>query len=129
MTEYWKSVGNYYCEFCKFFVRNDEFSRRQHEASDRHQNSMKRQVRDIHRKTEQERRQKAQVDRELARIGGKAIRHSTCFMSECLGTLLSHRLWCKRQSRLHKQLFQVRPLGNSGRENAPSEIPEFGTFR
>ncbi|CCG82113.1 U1 zinc finger domain protein [Taphrina deformans PYCC 5710] len=71
MTEYWKSVGNYYCDYCKVFVRNDAFSRKQHEASPRHENSLKRQVRDIHRNSEREARELAQANRELAKIGGK----------------------------------------------------------
>lgn len=71
MTEYWKSVGNYYCDYCKVFVRNDAFSRKQHEASPRHENSLKRQVRNIHRNSERESRELAQANRELARIGGK----------------------------------------------------------
>jgi hypothetical protein len=71
MTEYWKSVGNYYCDYCKVFVRNDAFSRKQHEASPRHENSLKRQVRDIHRNAEREARELAQANRELAKIGGK----------------------------------------------------------
>lgn len=71
MSEYWKSVGNYWCNYCKTFVRNDAFSRRQHEASPRHEGALKRQVRDIHRKTEREARDLAHANRELARIGGK----------------------------------------------------------
>lgn len=71
MTEYWKSVGNYYCDYCKVFVRNDAFNRKQHEASPRHENSLKRQVRDIHRNSEREARELAQANRELAKIGGK----------------------------------------------------------
>lgn len=71
MTEYWKSVGNYYCNYCKCFVRNDEFNRRQHDASPRHQNSLKRQVRDIHRTSEREAREALFANRELAKIGGK----------------------------------------------------------
>lgn len=71
MTEYWKSVGNYYCDYCKVFVRNDTFNRRQHEASPRHEGALKRQVRDIHRNSEKEARELLEANRELARIGGK----------------------------------------------------------
>lgn len=71
MTEYWKSVGNYYCDYCKIFVRNDSFNRRQHEASPRHEGALKRQVRDIHRNSEKEARNLLAANRELARIGGK----------------------------------------------------------
>lgn len=71
MTEYWKSVGNYYCDYCKIFVRNDAFNRRQHEASPRHEGALKRQVRDIHRNSEKEARALQDANRELARIGGK----------------------------------------------------------
>lgn len=71
MTEYWKSVGNYYCNYCKVFVRNDSFNRRQHEASPRHQGALKRQVRDIHRTAERDARDLQMANRELARIGGK----------------------------------------------------------
>lgn len=70
MTDYWKSVGNYFCDFCKTFVRNDAFNRKQHEASERHQNSLKRHVRDLHRKSEREDRDTLRANRELARIGG-----------------------------------------------------------
>ena len=73
MTEYWKSVGNYYCDYCKCFVRNDDFNRRQHEGSDRHQNSLKRQIRNIHRTTEKEKRDLNYANKELARIGGRTL--------------------------------------------------------
>lgn len=76
MTEYWKSVGNYYCDYCKLYVRNDAFNRRQHEASPRHQGALKRQVRDIHRKSEREAREALYVKKELARIGGKVAEPS-----------------------------------------------------
>lgn len=71
MTEYWKSVGNYYCDYCKLHVRNDKFNRLQHEASPRHQGALKRQVREIYRKSERETREALYASRELARIGGK----------------------------------------------------------
>lgn len=64
-------MGNYYCDYCKIFVRNDAFNRRQHEASPRHQGALKRQVRDIHRNAERQARDLAYTNRELARMGGK----------------------------------------------------------
>lgn len=71
MTEYWKSVGNYYCDYCKAFIRDDAFNRRNHEGSERHQNALKRQVRNIHKKHEQEARDQARTNRELAKMGAK----------------------------------------------------------
>ncbi|ORY75102.1 hypothetical protein BCR37DRAFT_193282 [Protomyces lactucae-debilis] len=71
MTENWKSVGNYYCDYCKTFIRDDAFNRRNHEASDRHQNALKRQVRTLHKKHEQEQRDLARTNRELLKMGGK----------------------------------------------------------
>ncbi|CCJ30371.1 unnamed protein product [Pneumocystis jirovecii] len=70
MTDVWRSVGNYWCKYCKTFVRNDAFSRKKHEASDRHQGSLKRFLRDLDKKNEKEEREKRATQRELDRIAG-----------------------------------------------------------
>ncbi|KAG4302954.1 hypothetical protein PCANB_000803 [Pneumocystis canis] len=70
MTDVWKSVGNYWCKYCKTFVRNDAFSRRRHEESDRHKDSIKYFLRNLDKKHEREEREKKAVQRELDRIAG-----------------------------------------------------------
>ncbi|KAG5518458.1 hypothetical protein PMAC_002853 [Pneumocystis sp. 'macacae'] len=68
MTDVWKSVGNYWCKYCRTFVRNDAFTRKKHEASDRHQGSLKRFLRDLDKKNEKEEKEKRATQRELDRI-------------------------------------------------------------
>ncbi|KAG5440490.1 hypothetical protein PCK2_000424 [Pneumocystis canis] len=68
MTDVWKSVGNYWCKYCKTFVRNDAFSRKRHEDSDRHKDSIKYFLRQLDKKHEKEEREKKAVQRELDRI-------------------------------------------------------------
>ncbi|KAG4306104.1 hypothetical protein PORY_000092 [Pneumocystis oryctolagi] len=68
MTDVWKSVGNYWCKYCKTFVRNDAFTRKKHEASDRHQGSLKRFLRDLDKKNEKEERERKATQKELDRI-------------------------------------------------------------
>ncbi|EMR09526.1 hypothetical protein PNEG_02112 [Pneumocystis murina B123] len=70
MTDVWKSVGNYWCKYCKTFVRNDSFTKKKHEASDRHQGSLKRFLRDLDKKKEKEEKEKKAVQKELDRISG-----------------------------------------------------------
>ncbi|KTW26991.1 hypothetical protein T552_02482 [Pneumocystis carinii B80] len=70
MTDVWKSVGNYWCKYCKTFVRNDTFTKKKHEASDRHKGSLKRFIRDLDRKKEKEEKEKKAIQRELDRISG-----------------------------------------------------------
>lgn len=71
MTEYWKSVGNSWCDFCRCFVRNDEFNKRQHDASERHQNSLRRKVQTLTRNAEREKKELERTNKALRKAGGR----------------------------------------------------------
>ncbi|BFZ55638.1 hypothetical protein PYCC9005_002679 [Savitreella phatthalungensis] len=62
--------GNYYCDYCKTYVRNTPFARKSHEASDRHTRALERRVGQITRDGVVASRERARSDRALRAIGG-----------------------------------------------------------
>ena len=70
-------MGAYYCDFCKVYVRDDKFTRRQHEASDRHRGALERHVSRLSRQKERDDRDRARIDSELRRAGGKTSQTTT----------------------------------------------------
>ncbi|KAK5163010.1 hypothetical protein LTR04_002828 [Oleoguttula sp. CCFEE 6159] len=70
MSEYWKSTPKYWCKFCKTYVRDTIFEKKQHEATPRHQGNIQRSLRDLHRGHEREERDKQRAKDEVARLNG-----------------------------------------------------------
>ena len=70
MAEYWKSTPKYWCKFCKVFVRDTAFEKRQHEATGRHQGAIQRSLRDIHKGKDREERERQKAKEEIARLNG-----------------------------------------------------------
>ncbi len=72
MTEFWKSIPKYYCEYCNIYITDNPSNRRQHEQGNRHkanvQTFMKHQRKD---KLEQE-KQENRLNKELQRIEKEA---------------------------------------------------------
>lgn len=95
MSEYWKSTVScsfrlprpqfltsidlqpkYWCKFCKTYVRDTTFERKQHEATGKHQGNIQRSLRDLHRGQEREAKDKQRAKDEVARLNA-AVGSST----------------------------------------------------
>ncbi|KAL8818462.1 MAG: hypothetical protein Q9223_002912 [Gallowayella weberi] len=88
MSEYWKSTvsiksmrllrislitirqPNYWCKYCKTFVRDTKLEKTNHEATLKHQGNIKRFLRDLHRGHENEEREKQKAKNEVERLNG-----------------------------------------------------------
>ncbi|KAF2460728.1 hypothetical protein BDY21DRAFT_376612 [Lineolata rhizophorae] len=70
MAEYWKSTPKYWCKFCRVYIRDTPFERRQHDATGRHQSAIQRNLRDLHRDAERSEREKQRARDEVARLNG-----------------------------------------------------------
>ncbi|SPO04749.1 related to formin binding protein [Cephalotrichum gorgonifer] len=68
MSDYWKSVGKYWCKYCHTYVRDSALERRNHESTMTHQNGVKRALSDIHRGHEREEREKDRARQEVERL-------------------------------------------------------------
>lgn len=65
-----KNATNYWCKYCKTFVRNSPLERRNHESSPRHQGSLQRFLKELHKTNEREEREKQRAKAEVARLNG-----------------------------------------------------------
>ncbi|KAJ9098807.1 hypothetical protein QFC19_006284 [Naganishia cerealis] len=72
MSEYWVSKKQYWCQYCKIFIRDDAPSRRQHETGLRHQGNKERFLRDIYKSGERAVREKAEEKKMMAQIEKQA---------------------------------------------------------
>ncbi|KAJ9106114.1 hypothetical protein QFC21_001256 [Naganishia friedmannii] len=72
MSEYWVSKKQYWCQYCKIFIRDDAPSRRQHETGLRHQGNKERFLRDIYKSGERSVREKAEEKKMMAQIEQQA---------------------------------------------------------
>lgn len=68
MSEFWKSTPNYWCKFCKTYVRDTKSERAKHEATGKHKGSVERHIRGIQKDEDQKEREKARLDNEVARL-------------------------------------------------------------
>lgn len=68
MSEFWKSTPNYWCKFCKTYVRDTKSERAKHEATGKHKGSVERHIRSIQRDEDQKEREKSRLDNEVARL-------------------------------------------------------------
>lgn len=68
MSEYWVSTPKYWCKFCKTYVRDTTFEKRQHESTPKHQGNIQRSLRTMHKEHEREDRDKARAQAEVARL-------------------------------------------------------------
>ncbi|KAJ9124080.1 hypothetical protein QFC22_000875 [Naganishia vaughanmartiniae] len=76
MSEYWVSKKQYWCQYCKIFIRDDAPSRRQHETGLRHQGNKERFLRDIYKTGERSVREKAEEKKMMAQIEQNAANSS-----------------------------------------------------
>lgn len=67
-------VGAHWCDFCRTYIRDDAFTRRQHEASDRHRSALTRHAARLSRQHERDDRDRKRVDAEIRRAGGTVSR-------------------------------------------------------
>jgi U1 zinc finger len=65
-----KNATNYWCKYCKTFVRNSPLEKRNHESSARHQGSLQRFLKDLHKTNDREAREKQRAKDEVARLNG-----------------------------------------------------------
>ncbi|KAF2722853.1 hypothetical protein K431DRAFT_319515 [Polychaeton citri CBS 116435] len=70
MSEYWKSTPNYWCKFCKIYVRDTTSDKKNHEATPKHQNNIQRSIRELGKAKEREGREAARAKEEVARLNG-----------------------------------------------------------
>jgi hypothetical protein len=70
MSEYWKSTPKYWCKFCKLFVKDTPFSKKEHDATPRHQGNIQRSLRTLHKENERSERDADRAKSEVERLKG-----------------------------------------------------------
>lgn len=68
MAEQWKSTPNYWCKFCKTYVRDTKSERAKHEATGRHKGAIDRHLRGIQKEEDKKEREQNRLDNEIARV-------------------------------------------------------------
>eukprot|EP00761_Pharyngomonas_kirbyi_P014209 gb/GECH01014239.1/.p1 GENE.gb/GECH01014239.1/~~gb/GECH01014239.1/.p1 ORF type:complete len:657 (+),score=169.06 gb/GECH01014239.1/:1-1971(+) len=72
MAEQWKSIGKYYCQYCRTWIANTKPAIQAHETGWRHKNNVKKFVDRQRKEKIQQKRKDREVDSELARIEREA---------------------------------------------------------
>ncbi|KAI9590988.1 hypothetical protein BDF19DRAFT_456808, partial [Syncephalis fuscata] len=67
-SEYWKSQGRYFCNYCKIYVAENAISRKHHEDGRKHKGNVERFLRDVHTRTRKEKEDAEYMAREMAKI-------------------------------------------------------------
>lgn len=72
MTDYWKSVGNYWCQYCRMFVRNTPSEKTKHEQHPKHQANVSKFLAQRKKQKTAEELQQKHLEHQLKRINRAA---------------------------------------------------------
>ncbi|VVC26237.1 Hypothetical protein CINCED_3A015216 [Cinara cedri] len=74
MTEFWKSTGKKFCDFCKCWIADNKPSIQFHENGKRHQNSVSKRLVDIKKNSAIERKEEQKIEMDMKRMEQNAMK-------------------------------------------------------